>query len=314
MARHILMEAKCGPMEPPKFADFVREVYLPWAKANKRSYDRGDASLSKPLLAFFGEYRLDQIRPLMIEDYKRKRVETPTIHGKTRAAASINRELEMLSKIFSMAIDNDLTVKNPCRRVRKLRMNNKRYRYLSVDEEARLMIALDEGPPHLKPLVILAIQTGMRRGELFNLQWSNVDFGRGVIIVTDTKRGDGKDRQIPISSVARGVLLRLGESRVSDNVFPVSEAKKSWMSALKRADISDFRFHDLRHTAATRWADSGADAFTIASLLGHSNIQMSARYTHALDENRRRFIEAAAQYAWRKEAGESNILQFAVPQ
>jgi integrase len=140
---------------------------------------------------------------------------------------------------------------------------------------------------YLREIIIVALNTGMRRGEILSLRWSQVDFMRDLIFVTQTK--SGKDRVIPMNEAVRNALLSL--SREGERVFQVDWIKKAWMGALKEAKIEDFTFHDLRHTAATRLADAGADAFTIASILGHSTIQMSARYTHDT-ERKRRAIEA----------------------
>lgn len=127
----------------------------------------------------------------------------------------------------------------------------------------------------------------MRRGEILGLEWKNVDLTRGLIYVTNTK--SGKDRVIPLNQAARSALESV--KRMGPRVFDVDWIKMAWTAALNDAEISDFRFHDLRHTAATRLADAGTDAFTIAAILGHSTIQMSARYTHATDERKRRAVE-----------------------
>lgn len=288
-AKEEVYQGRYGLRKSPVFDDFVRRVYLPHAEQNKRSYGKSDAVYSPVLIRFFGDKRLAEITPLEIEKFKRLRRETPTIRGGPRAPASVNRELECLSRIFSFAVDNGLVSGNPCRKVKKLRQDNRRTRYLTRDEEIRLLAEADLGPWYLRPLIVVAIQTGMRRGELLNLAWSDVDLARALVYVRDTK--SGKSRELPLSSDA---LAALRSVRVEgEKVFPLVDFKKAWAGALKRAGISGLRFHDLRHTAATRWADAGADAFTIAALLGHSSIQMSARYAHAVDERKRRIVEVA---------------------
>jgi integrase len=139
----------------------------------------------------------------------------------------------------------------------------------------------------LRPIVVLALNTGMRRGEILGLEWKNVDLTRGLIYVTNTK--SGKDRVIPLNQAARFALESVKQT--GQRVFDVDWMKVAWSAALRDAKIDDFGFHDLRHTAATRLADAGTDAFTIAAILGHSTIQMSARYTHATDERKRRAVE-----------------------
>ena len=171
------------------------------------------------------------------------------------------------------------------------------------------MAALTGRKAHLRPLVILAINTGMRRGELFNLTWEKgekVDFTRNVIYVSNTK--SGKDRVIPMNQTVRDELIRMSEQADSEFVFVskrtglnLTETKKGFNAACKDGGIKNFRFHDLRHTAGTRLADAGADAFTIKEILGHSSIQTSAIYVHATDEGKRRAVEALASYSSQKD-------------
>ena len=286
---------KYGETVAPLFNAFVEGVYLPWAKSNKRSYATADAVYTKPLLDFFGKYRLSEISPFLVERYKQQRRETPTHHDKPRKAASVNRELECLSKIFSLAVDNNLIPQNPCRKVRKLRADSGRERYLTPDEEERLMLALEDSPVHLKRFVILSLETGLRRGELLALASNQVDFLKNEIRIVQPKTGLAKT--VPLSSMARAVLQErmAEESKYSLIVFffNVADVKKSFRSACKRAGIEDFRIHDLRHTAATRWREAGADEFTVMRLLGHTRIDTSAIYAHSSRMEMARIVEAA---------------------
>jgi integrase len=156
---------------------------------------------------------------------------------------------------------------------------------------------------YLRPIVILALNTGMRRGEILNLEWWQVDFSSNRLIVTKTK--SGKPRHIPMNKIVRETLLELHEGKKGKYDFespkkpgsPISEPKKAFNSALKDAGIENFRFHDLRHTAGTRLAEAGADACTIKDTLGHASIQTSAIYVHATDEGKRRAVTALERYA-----------------
>lgn len=275
--------------------DFIDRVYLPWAKANKRN-PKNDENHCAVIKAFFKGKTFGQISPILIEKFKRTRAQTKTIHKTERAPASVNRELEVLSRIFSMAIDNGIAATNPCRRVKKLREDNRRNRYLTSDEEARLLAHCIGEREHLRPIIILAINTGMRRGDLLTLRWQQVDFERGLIFVPNLKAGEGRGHHVPMNSTVREELQRLAaKKKKADSVFAVGNIKRAFATACDKAEIRDLRFHDLRHTAATRLADAGADAFTIAAILGHSPIQMSARYTHATDDRLRRVVEALTQ-------------------
>lgn len=124
----------------------------------------------KVLCHYFGGKSFIQISPLLVEKFKRERRDSVIRYGRQRRPASVNRELATLSRIFSLAIDNGILVSNSCRKVRKLRENNERKRYLTSEEEIRLMAALTGLRFHIKSLVTVAIHTGMRKGELLNLR------------------------------------------------------------------------------------------------------------------------------------------------
>ena len=200
-----------------RMVDFMNQVYLPWSRSTKRSaYD--DMLNCKVLSDYFGGKSFNQISPLLIEKFKRDRLGTETKYKRARKPASVNRELATLSRIFSLAMDTGVASNNPCRKVHKLREDNQRKRYLSVPEEQALMAVLIGRRAHLAPLVQLAIHTGMRRGELLGLRWQNVDLIRGIIHVTKTKTNH--DRDVPINSVVRGILLELQrESEGAEFVF-----------------------------------------------------------------------------------------------
>jgi integrase len=217
-----------------------------------------------------------------------------------------NRELELLSKTFSLAIDQGLAINNPCQKVKRFREDNERNRYLSDEEEVRLLSVLIGQRASLRPVVVLAIHTGMRRGELLRLRWANVDFARGLIHVMNSHREQtksGHSRSIPMNQIARQQLLALqSESGDTEYAFvnrqtgdPRTDVKTGFRSACREAGIKDFHFHDLRHTAATRLGDRGVDTRRIMAILGHRCIQTSARYTHATDEGLRHAMDLLAQ-------------------
>jgi integrase len=177
----------------------------------------------------------------------------------------------------------------------------------AIFQEARLLSVLTGPRADLRPVVILAIHTGMRRGELLSLRWANVDFERGLIHVMNSQREktkSGHNRSIPMNRIARGELLGLlRQTSHTEYVFfnektqkPRTDLKNGFRSACRLAGLDDFRFHDLRHTAATRLADVGTGIREIMAILGHRCIQTSARYTHVTDERLRRAVEALAQW------------------
>lgn len=175
----------------PLLRDFITDTFLPWSKVNKRTWVH-DEFRSRPLIKALGNKPMDEISPILIEKYKRDRRASKTARGAERAPSTVNRELELLSKVFSLAIDQGLSISNPCRKVKRFREDNERNRYLSDQEEARLLSVLTGPRADLRPVVILAIHTGMRRGELLSLRWANVDFERGLIHVMNSQREQTK--------------------------------------------------------------------------------------------------------------------------
>jgi integrase len=134
----------------------------------------------------------------------------------------------------------------------------------------------------------------MRRGEIFNLKWFDVDFGRDLIRVQESK--SNKPRMVPMNETVRTLIS--GLAKTAPYVFPspktggrLNNIKRSFCKAVNDAGIENFRFHDLRHTFSSRAADNGADAFTLMKILGHSDIRMTARYTHATDAAIRRAVD-----------------------
>src|SRR6185369_12674899 len=170
-------------------ADFVEETYLPWAKANKRSWQI-DTSRLKPIREFFGKKRLGDISPFLIESFKIRRMKAEIVYKKSskpRTPASVNRELCLLSKILALAVRDRKIADNPCRHVNLLSGERSRTRYLSPDEENRLLPQLVGVRAHLMPIVILDLNTGLREMELLTLKPEHIDFHRDVIYVKGTK-------------------------------------------------------------------------------------------------------------------------------
>jgi len=235
-----------------------------------------------------------------------KRQQTPTKSGSQRRPATVNRELENLSRMFNLAIEDEMLQSNPCQKVRSLSEDNARNRYLSEAEKARLLKVLQGRSAHLRPIVIIDLQTGLRKQELLKLRWQNVDFERGLIHVMNSQRErtkSGKSRSVPMTELSRQELLALREKAGdSEYVFvnentkeALTDCKRAFVTALRKAGIEDFHFHDLRHTCATRLGDRGASAFEIAQVMGWSDIRMAMRYTHATGEGIRRAMQLLTQ-------------------
>jgi integrase len=286
-----------------RFDDFVVERYLPYAEANKRSF-HDDVLTCRVLVGFFGSRTLRNIRADLIEEFKQRRFSTPVkAQGKNpdpekprrpRSPATVNRELSILSKIFSLAFDAELVDENPCRRVKKLRITNLSGYCLTDGEEKALFEALAEST-WVGQIVLFALHTGMRRGEIFNLKWFDIDATREAIHVRQSK--NGKARAVPMNETIKSLLQ--GLPKTSEQVFPspktggrVVDVGRQFERAVKEAGLSNFRFHDLRHTAATRMADKGIDPFTLAYIFGWSDIRMAMRYTHSTNANMKQAVRS----------------------
>lgn len=273
------------------FENFVVETFLPYSEANKKSFYT-DILICRVLVEKFKGKALRQITPPLIEMFKQEFLSVPTRYGGKRSGSTVNYHLSVLSKIFSLAVDAEIVESNPCFRVKKLKLNNQRFRVLSIEEEISFFDALSDNKL-VANIVTVALHTGMRRGEIFNLKWFDVDFNRKMIQIQESKAG--KKRLVPMNATVVGLLTSIPRS--NEFVFPsprtggrLNNIKRSFRSAVTEAGIQNFRFHDLRHTAATRMADAGADAFTLMKILGHSDIRMTARYTHATDAALKRAV------------------------
>ena len=299
-AREEIYTGRYGGRKAPTLKAFISETFLPWARENKRSH-RVDGYRCNNLIAALGNLTLDQIGPLQIEKYKRDRLGI-------RAARTVIHELNTLSQILGQAVDQNLITSNPCRKVRKPKPAPARQRYLTPEEESRLLAALTEpllpGQRELRHAITIALNTGMRQGEIYSLRWHQLDFGRQVVTLRHTKTN--QPRTIPLNRVLRELLTRLhADPERDEQVLTRCYHSRLWMDTCRRAGITGLTFHDLRHTAATRLAESGVDTFTISAILGQTTVQMTARYAHATSDGTRRAVEALGGYQERRTDGET---------
>lgn len=197
-----ILQKRYGLLERPEmlFDEFTEKNFLPYSRINKKSHT-SDVCICKALKAFFGKHNLADINAPMIEQYKQKQISEPTIYDKQRSPSRVNKELAVLSKILSMAAEADLIAANP--KIRLFKVSSERIRYLTDEEEIGLLEALNDCN-WLRSIVIFALNAGMRRGEIFNLQWFDVDFARLLIKVRNTK--SGKDRSIPMNQTVKDCL------------------------------------------------------------------------------------------------------------
>ena len=236
-----------------------------------------EKSRLKRLNEKFGDWKLREIDSDAVSSFLK------LLSDEGKSKATLNRYRGLLGSIFSMAVRWRLMGSNPVRLVKPVRETNQRDRFLIPGEVAAL---LRECPPWLRPIVQTAVNTGMRREEILSLTWDRVNTQHRTIHLTKTKNGHA--RVVPVNEELWKVLSSLPRHLHSPYVFAKKDGaryhpdglKKAFSGALKRAGIEDFRFHDLRHCAASILVMAGVDLFTVSQLLGHRTLAMTKRYAH----------------------------------
>jgi integrase len=246
------------------------------ARLTPAAYKREDGIMAAHLRPFFGDKtRLAAIRRADVQKYITHR------SGEV-SAASIVKELNVLKHLLGLAVEWELIGANPAHGVKSPKVAPGRVRYLQPTE---LHAVLKACPDWLRPIAGLAVATGMRRGEVLGLRWLDVDSKGGRIMLPQTKNGEG--RIVYLNKLAQAALASLPreDAKPTDLVF-VGESitpenvSLAFLRACRAVSISDFRFHDLRHTAASWMRMNGADIHTVALILGHKDLRMAARYQH----------------------------------
>lgn len=275
------------------FKELVK-VYVEYSTTNHRSYKTNVAKAYK-FEKLWGNRQLKDISPMDIEKYKISRkkeikVKEKIVNGEVIPAkyisnTTINRDIEVLRKMFNIAIENNWLLKNSCGKVKKLREQNVLERYLTPDEEIRLLNACIGHFEYMKPIIQFALNTDMRKEEILSLTWKCVSFENKKITLLDTK--NGKKRFIPINSEVMSILKEAHKNKVCEYVFVnhttetrYSDLKRSFNALCLKANVENFRFHDLRHTVGTRLAKENIPVNVIKEILAHSDIKTTMRYVH----------------------------------
>ena len=276
-----------SPKTRAVFSEFAKIYMDNYAKVKKRSWESDQKYIRAQLVPFFGSMALHEINPLHVSQFISKRLKDGV------RKSSINRELTVLKKMLNLAIEWDFDLaKNPVVKGNYFAEDEfKRDRTLSQEEEDRLFRA---SSLHLKPILVCALFTGMRYGEVLGLSWDEVDLEKRQIIVRAERSKSGRSRTIPVNSALYDVLrkLKLKSNGTGGKVFlyedpsngkerPVKTVRRAFTQACRRAGINNFRFHDLRHTFATRLIDRGADPVSVKNLLGHANLKTTEIYLHS---------------------------------
>jgi integrase len=268
-----------------KFGELAKD-YLECCVGQKAYYSK--KFLVRQLVERFGNLKIRALNTEMIEKWQSEQL-------RGNMPGTVNRKLTVLKHIIKKGNDwgkaSDETLKQVCKVKKKLEENT-RLRFLNVEECQTL---IDCCASHLKPIVTVALHTGMRRGEILGLKWEQVDLKHGFILLEITKNGER--REIPIDNTLMIMFNSMPRGLESVYVFtdprtgePYKSVQTSFETALKRAEIRDFRFHDLRHTFASHLVMAGVDLTSIRELLGHKSLAMTIRYAHLAPGHKRRAV------------------------
>jgi integrase len=301
---------------PITFEDMA-DKFSDWLKVNRKSEDY--KYTLPPAREYFKGRLLASITEEEIEAYRAQRKEIPTkadteAARRPRSNSTLNHELSILKQLFRKAIAYGYLEKgkSPAEDVKKFPESKGRVRFLTVEEAKALLEATS---PHLRPILVCALETGMRRGEILRLAWEDVDFRNGTLYVAKTKNGD--PRHVPMSARLHATLKALPRSIRGDHIFtgsirktpaagkrkrplnqpigksgkPFRDVDTSFENACAKAGIEGFRFHDLRHTAASHMAMRGVPLHTIGEILGHKTAAMTERYSHLTPEHKKQAVE-----------------------
>ena len=239
----------------------------------------------KALRAFFSGLMISQITTKVIAEYRNMRL-------KSVKPATVYQDLALLRRMFNVAIKEwEWCKDNPVSRLSfSVGNRNARDRWLTLEEE-KMLLEKATNPDWLRSLLMVALHTGMRRGEILDLRWQNVDLLKRLIRIVKSKNGE--KRTIPMSNTLVDLFKGMNVRDISGGVFPISKSsvRHAFDKVVEKASLEDFRFHDLRHTFATRLVQNGVDVFKVKELLGHKTITMTMRYAHHYPESLRSSVE-----------------------
>lgn len=270
-----------------------------------------------------GNTLLQDLTPSRLAEARDKLLRSPSernkgaknrTENKTKSPATVCRYMAVLSQAFTIAVQEwEWLDSNPIRKVKKPSLPQPRARFLSDDERTRLLDACRASPCSLLyPVVVIALSTGARYSEVMHLTWDQVDLKRGVARLERTKNRER--RTLPLTHHALAVMIEHHEHEgrpTNGWVFPREdgmapmEIRKQWEAALRSAGITNFRFHDLRHSAASYLAMNGASLAEIAEVLGHKTLQMVKRYAHLSDQHVAGVVERMNKAIFREPANDN---------
>jgi integrase len=300
-------------------ADYYAENYLRPAQyvdgrkvAGMRSLATVQVQL-KTLRVYFGNRRLRSLTHGDVRTFRAERFKTPTRTGSQRAIASVNRELALLRRMLNVAQREGWIARNPFNvgdTLISLADERKRERIITRAEEALLLDACTGKRAHLRAIIICALDTGMRQGEILKLRWRDVDFENGIITVAAFNTKTMRERTLSLTFRLARELNRLYEQSPKNRdelVFGITNNVKNGFNSVRcAAGINNLRFHDLRHTAATRLVGLHIPLMEVGRVLGHSQANTTYRYVNANVETARRASSALDSFNTEGETEETN--------
>ncbi|WP_339528561.1 site-specific integrase [Pseudomonas mucidolens] len=313
----------------PSLRDFINDTYMPWFKTHHKGHEKTLHTLDNN----FGPIMAQRIDAITGRDLEQIRTTWMQSGNKSSTA---NRKMGSIGGVFSRAVDWGYLSISPSEKIKPLKIDSKgAIRYLSENEMRNLLNALEVREhrailerdsanrwrtarhkelyqnlrelaftDHLKPMIIVSLSTGMRRGEVFGLTWDSINFDRKIITVGGDITKTSETRHIPMNSETTNALRAWKEqSGQSRFVFPgleggrMEDVKTAWKKLLQEACISGFRWHDMRHDFASRLVAAGYPLNTVRDLLGHTDIKMTLRYAHLAPDIKARAVEALSLYS-----------------
>lgn len=308
--------------------ELVEATYQDGVKIKGRRSVASVKSALKPLREYFGRKLVKSIKPSDITAYKNLRLASPietvvnektkvfnektkrmttvitkVIRTRQRKIATVNRELAWLRAVFNHAVTNDWLVRNPFAKTKGIisaTAEVERNRVLTFEEEERLLARCEAERVHLRPILICALDTAMRRGEIFKMRWQDVNFVSGEIYIPQTNTKTEDSRIVGMTPRLRTELELLWDSSAKEKsqiVFGItSSVKRAWTTACDLAEIKDFRLHDCRHTATTRMIASGSPHTEVMKITGHSQLKTFLRYLNITRETANRVASRLESY------------------
>jgi integrase len=293
------------------FGTFIREKYTPWVLEHRRAGQKTLEIIERGFSAFYKKYPEE----ITVDDLEQWRTKRRADRG--NKAATLNRQITALKAALNWGVKRGVFKEHLLGRLERLSEDDSdtKIRYLLPEEKTRLIVALDarearikaasdsslEFADYLKPMVIVALNTGIRRGSLFNLLWSDIDFHERILTVRAAVAKTGREVQIPMNDLLTKTLAAWKEQTCTGEgalVFPspmsgevFQTARRSWENVLKAADIKNFRWHDMRHDFASQLVMKGVDLNTVRELMGHTDMKMTLRYAHLAPKVKRAAVE-----------------------